>query len=81
MRTFLRKNKVEYLYCLWYVKNVMVDKNIMRQIEYTSFLQFLKIWNDLESYGIYEEKFLWEMWGWNLTAFTNYLRIRILYIL
>ena len=61
MRTFLRKNKVEYLYCLWYVKNVMVDKNIMRQMEYTSFLQFLKIRNDLESYGIYEEKFLWEM--------------------
>ena len=53
------KNK--HLYCLWYVKNVMVDKNIMRQMEYTSFLQFLKIRNDLESYGIYEEKFLWEM--------------------
>ena len=50
-----------HLYCLWYVKNVMVDKNIMRQMEYTSFLQFLKIRNDLESYGIYEEKFLWEM--------------------
>ena len=61
MRTFLRKNKVEYLYCLWHVKNVMVDKNIMRQMEYTSFLQFLKIRKDLESFGIYEEKFLWEM--------------------
>ena len=46
-------------------------------MEYTSFLQFLKIWKGLEFYGIYEEKFSWVMWGWDFYGVTNYSRIWI----